>query len=168
MTYQRAWSVAFARQASADLLAFFSYERHPEALVVECHKQLFLQMACEKLCKAHLLRSGTSIETLQTSHGYVKKNLPVIIREEWRFFRPDMRHLAAVIPFVQQLAGEIELLAPAVRRGGNRPDNCEYPWARDERVISPLDWTFAPSRLIVSPSGRTVLKLIQQAIQRLL
>jgi hypothetical protein len=52
------WSQAFARQADADFRAWQAYERHPAALVAECQKLLFLQMACEKLCKAYLIRSG--------------------------------------------------------------------------------------------------------------
>jgi hypothetical protein len=168
MTDQRSWALAFARQAAADLDAFFGYERHPEALVAECHKQLFLQMACEKLCKAYLLNSGASIETLQTSHGYIRKNLPLIVREELRFLRSEISQQRPVVHFAQQIAGEIELLAPAVRRGGTRPDNCEYPWSAGNRVHSPLDWNFVPSKLVSAPFGRTILKLIRTAIGRLL
>ncbi|MGP0063486.1 MAG: hypothetical protein ACLQGP_07810 [Isosphaeraceae bacterium] len=38
------------------------------------------------------------------------------------------------------LAREIEVLAPAVKRGGQRPDNCEYPWEDDAGTLHvPLD-----------------------------
>jgi hypothetical protein len=32
----------------------------------------------------------------------------------------------------------------------------------------PFDWAFSPSRLIVMPSGRTILKLVRGAIDRIL
>ena len=68
----------------------------------------------------------------------------------------------------KQLAQEIELLAPAVKRGGQRPDNCEYPWQDDqENVYVPLDWEFGPSRLLMEPAGRTFLKLVRNAIGEL-
>ena len=53
------WALAYAQQAKADFRAWELYEQHPEAVVAECHQLLFLQMACEKLCKAHLIQSGT-------------------------------------------------------------------------------------------------------------
>lgn len=52
------WAHAFARQADADLRAWELYQKYPQAAAAECHKLLFLQMACEKLCKAHVIRAG--------------------------------------------------------------------------------------------------------------
>ena len=63
------WRIAYAnRQADADFRAWELYEHHPEALAANCHKLLFLQMACEKLCKAYLIQGGTSPRALQSSH----------------------------------------------------------------------------------------------------
>ena len=75
-------ALAYARQASADFRAWELYEQNPEAVAAECHKLLFLQMACEKLCKACLIRTGARPEDLQTSHGYIANPLPVVIRQE--------------------------------------------------------------------------------------
>ena len=58
------WALGYAQQANADFRAWELYEQHPEAVAAECHKLLFLQMACEKLCKAHLIRGGTPVEVL--------------------------------------------------------------------------------------------------------
>ncbi len=63
------WARAYARQADIDFKAWELLEKHPEAVGAECHRLLFLQMACEKLCKAHLIRGGTPPESLQASHG---------------------------------------------------------------------------------------------------
>jgi len=55
------WANGFARQADADFRAWELYELHPEALAERCHKLLFLQMACEKLCKAHMIRKRCAL-----------------------------------------------------------------------------------------------------------
>jgi hypothetical protein len=161
------WAAAYARQANADFRMFQRLAR--ESPIEACHKLLFLQMACEKLVKAHLCRKGTDPAELQSSHAYIAGTLPVILRQEavaLNFAGPKAR---AVWHHAKHLAHEIELLAPAVKRGGQRPDNCEYPWQdSDGNVRVPLDWSFHPSRLIELPAGRTFLKLIQSSVNRLL
>jgi len=61
MASARDWANGFARQADADFRAWELYELHPEALAERCHKLLFLQMACEKLCKAHMIRKRCAL-----------------------------------------------------------------------------------------------------------
>jgi hypothetical protein len=121
------WADAYARQADADFRAWELYQKHPEAKAAECHSLLFMQMACEKLCKAHLIRTGTNPEVLQTSHGYVAKPLPTVIKQEIALLSESVERREWVMAHVRQLAGEIEVLNPAMRRDGQRPDNCEYP-----------------------------------------
>lgn len=162
------WALAYARQADADFRAWELYERHPEAVAAECHKLLFLQMACEKLCKTHLIRGGTPPEALQDSHGYIANPLPIVIRREIISSGQTLRKMQGVLNQVRHLAKEIDVLNPAVRRNGHRPDNCEYPWEAGDDVCSPLDWTFHPLRLITAPAGRTFLKLLRGAINRIL
>ncbi len=130
--------------------------------VAECHRLLFLQMACEKLCKAHLILGGTPPINLQSSHGYVAKPLPVVIRDQLVFLRRNLNGMGGVMVLIRHLAREIEVLNPAVNRAGQRPDNCEYPWEDDRAVLhSPLDSTFTPSQLLLAPAGRTFLKLLR-------
>jgi hypothetical protein len=66
------------------------------------------------------------------------------------------------------MAREVELLAPSVNDGGNRPDNSEYPWEdKAAGVIRiPAEFTFPNLGVILQPSGaRTIiLKLIRSAI----
>lgn len=162
------WALAYARQARADLRAWELYGRYPDAVAEECHKLLFLQMACEKLCKAYLIRTGTRPEDLQTSHGYVAGPLPLVIRREILDTGQNPQRMQGVLNLVRHLAGEIEVLNPAVRRDGLRPDNCEYPWEAGDRVISPLEWTFHPSRLVTVTGGPTFMKLLKGAIDRLI
>jgi len=70
------WANGYARQAWAD---FETWERLRDIdAVPECHKLLFLQMACEKLTKAHLCKAGSDPTKLQSSHAYIAKNLPTM------------------------------------------------------------------------------------------
>ncbi len=162
------WLGGYARQADADFRAWELYQRHPEAVASECHKLLFLQMACEKLCKAYLISTKAHPQTLQTSHGFIEKVLPVIVRQQ---IGELLRNPTAMRPFTQRvkyLAREIELLSPSVDRDRRRPDNCEYPWDDVNGTLrSPLDWSFHPSELLLEPSGRTFLKLLRKAIDEI-
>ncbi len=162
------WAKALARQADADFRAWELLEKNPRAVAAECHKLQFLQMACEKLCKAHSIRRGPPPQDLQGSHGYISNPLPVIIREQARRMRRNLDGMQGVLAQVRLLAAEIELLNPAIRRDGRRLDNCEYPWETGAVVISPLDWSFTPSYLCRTRAGRTFLKLLREAIDSLL
>jgi hypothetical protein len=91
--------------------------------------------------------------------------LPIIIRQQIAITNP--KNASWVLAHSEHLSREIEMLAPAVRRGGQRPDNCEYPWEDDKgKLHAPLDWSFAPSGLLLAPAGRTFLKLVREAISR--
>jgi hypothetical protein len=161
------WTRAFARQASADLQTWDAMQSHK--LIPECHKLLFLQMACEKPAKAHLCRTGSNPADLQKSHAYVSKNLPIILSQQMASmrFRPGATRLTE--RHIKHVSQEIELLAPAVKRGGRRRDNCEYPWEDSAGFVHvPLDWTFVPARLVTVPAGPLFIKLVRQAIDRLL
>ncbi len=159
------WSVGYARQAAADFETFEFMQGQP---VPECHKLQFLQMACEKLVKAHLCKGGASPASLQASHAYISASLPVVLRQQAVYWNFSGGKAKEALKAARRLAGEIDLLAPSVRRDGKRPDNCEYPWENgDGRLHLPLDWPFHPSQLIVVPSGRTILKLIRGAVERL-
>lgn len=167
MSTARVWTRGYARQARADLDTWHRLQQIH--FVPECHKLLFLQMACEKVAKAHLCASGTDPNHLQASHAYITKSLPTAIRQHIVELR--LRHDAALhlLRHSRHLAQEIEMLAPAVRRGGQRPDNCEYPWEDEmDRLHVPLDWAFVPSQLLTVSSGRTFIKLVRAAIDRLI
>ncbi len=57
------WARGYARQAQADFRAWQALE--VDEHVHPCHRMLFLQMACEKLCKARLIDAGTPPTALQ-------------------------------------------------------------------------------------------------------
>lgn len=73
------WARGYARQADADFKTFMAIQ----ALSVPmCHQLQFLQMACEKLVKAHLCQAGANLSALQKSHAYVGKHLPRVLGEQ--------------------------------------------------------------------------------------
>lgn len=164
MTTADVWADSFARQAAADFHAWELYEAYPAALAAACHKLQFLQMACEKLCKAHRIRAGASPESQIGTHRVVAKNLPTIIREEMIRRNARAKAIAHLSRHVRHLALEIELLTPALSLDGQRPDNCEYPWQVDHEILSPLTWDFSLLHLCTEPTGRTFLKLLRCAI----
>lgn len=52
-----------------------------------------LQMSCEKLCKAYILKNEIQPSgEVQTSHGVVKKHLPTIIKQEISYRKQERFH----------------------------------------------------------------------------
>jgi len=91
-----------------------------------------------------------------------------VIKQQIIFMRQNLNGMQGVLTLVRHLAEEIEVLNPSVRRDDQRPDNCEYPWEAGEQVVSPLNWTFHPLRLCNVPVGRTFIKLLRRAIDRII
>ena len=154
------WDQAFARQAESDLDA-------RELLVASnslptCHALHYLQMACEKLCKASMISIGSDPLEVQRSHAYIAKHLPTIVRafmsrEAGRLPRDNW-----IVDAIRPLARKIELLNPAVRDGGRSPQNCEYPWpAQDGSIIAPADHKF-DFAILFDRSGVALLKILRQ------
>lgn len=167
MGSMHAWILAYARQAEADYQAYLALQ--DQGQVHECQRLLFLQMPCEKLSKAHLISRGTPPDALQSSHGFIANPLPVLLRLEIEYWPKLRKRRRGLLVSCRHLAREIELLNPSINRNGQRPDNCEYPWIDNQgNVLSPLSWTFASTRLLLSADGKNLLKLIRLAIDRIL
>lgn len=159
------WARAYARQAQADFRTWQALEDNES--VHACHRLLLLQMACEKLCKARLIEAGTPPADLQTSHGYVANPVPLVIRAQLEFMGEKLSARVGLLTFTRHLAAEIEVMNPAVKRNGRRPDNCEYPWEDAAQAIhSPLDWSFSPLHLLRDRFGPSFVKLLQCSIER--
>ncbi len=161
-------SRAFARQASADYETFrlLSLQRDK---VPECHRLQFLQMACEKLCKAHEFRSTRPRADLERSHQVIEHFLPTIARQLVNRSGRRPRNSAGLMADVRRLARAIEQLTPSVVKAGTMAANCEYPWVLGDAVLSPLDYPFPLLDLLNRPSGVAfVTKLLPDAIRALL
>jgi hypothetical protein len=160
------WSVAYAKQAQADFDAWALYR---DSSLPPSQRLHFLQMTWEKLCKAHLYATGNVSEYIQTSHAYVAKQLPIVLRSQLELMRAAPAQIHAIARFTRGFAREVELLAPAVTAGGARPDNCEYPWEDAMGNLHvPVEHDFYLNQLLLEPHGRLLPKLIQAAIRRLL
>ena len=160
-----AWSRAYGMQAQADLDA---REVLLLATLPGCQHLHFLQMACEKIAKAHRCLGGADPETLMRSHGFAVKVLPQIARELLRrsAFATglEVAH-SGIEPMVRQLAREVDLLAPAVDDDGRRPDNCEYPWEDSKGTLHvPAEHEFGSlGTLHRHRAGATFLKIVAVA-----
>ena len=168
MSTPKDWVRAYARQADVDLRAHELYANHPFAIAAECHKLLFLQMACEKACKAYLIRGGVEFSSVRTSHAHIAGPLPGILRQRMMKLGYDTRKIESLVAKFRHIAREIELLNPSVEDGGRRPANCEYPWPSGELVITPRDHHFEISRLMLQPAGVTFRKRLRDAIDSIL
>ncbi|HEY7118344.1 MAG TPA: hypothetical protein VH475_17275 [Tepidisphaeraceae bacterium] len=161
------WRVAYAKQARSDLYAREALLE--DAKLPECHQLHFLQMACEKICKAHLCGQGTDPESLQSSHAYIAKVLPIIVRQQ---FANESSHSPKdrswMIGAIRKLARKIELLAPSVKGGGAHPANCEYPWVKpDGNLQVPVEYNFQIN-LLYEEAGRHLIKALYTAAEDLI
>lgn len=161
------WRVAYAKQAKVDLRA----REHLVALaeLPDCQQLHFLQMACEKVCKAYLCGHGTDPSALQSSHAYIASVLPIIVREQLAL---KSRHLQKdhmwMVNAIRNLARKIELLAPAVPGGGAYPANCEYPWVgTDGQLQVPAEHNFQLD-LLYAEAGRHLIKALCSAVDDLI
>ncbi len=164
-----AWSRSYALQARVDLDARDALLLAP---IPTCQHLHFLQMACEKIAKAHLCLGGANAKTLMHSHGYAAKVLPQIARELLRrsAFAGALSAAPGVIDaMVRHFAREVDLLAPSVDDGGRRPDNCEYPWEdSDGQLHTPSEHEFGSlGTLHKHRAGTTFLKIVGVAAAEL-
>jgi hypothetical protein len=125
-----------------------------------CQRLQFLQMASEKICKAHaLLVEVNTLESVTSEHSYIKKFLAKILDHELLAIYPTNRTQCKLLASRFKLLGvEIEALCPAINRV-LRPDNCEYPWESGETVLSPLDWKFESLEFLRKPGGGHLLNV---------
>ncbi len=158
------WRRAYAKQARVDLA---SYELLIKARTLPaCQHLHFLQMACEKACKAYLCGHGVDPTILQRSHAFIARPLATIARRKLKQF--GYRHQSWALSALRALARRIELLAPAADAGGTVPANCEYPWIdASGRVRTPAEHDFGldPRR---ERAGLILMKLLHSLLDDLL
>ncbi len=153
------WSVAFAKQALADFESWqllSQLKQDADRSLPQSQALHFLQMACEKLAKAHLCRrpKANPLE-FQTSHAFIASTLPTIVEHTLHKRLPN-----ASTTLLQQrrkqakhLFREIELLHPQVDDSGN--------------VRVPVEHRFEALRLADKQGGPELLKIVEDAIRSL-
>jgi hypothetical protein len=161
------WSRAFAKQALSDLQIrdqIVEREKSHPGSVPRCHELHYLQMAAEKVCKAHLIANAGQA-SVRNTHRVVVTQLPTIYREFAAPLEDRNKRAAAKAKSrsVRRLAEEIEALAPAVKRGGGKPQNAEYPWSGpQQQVVIPCEYDF-PELPIQDITLTPVIKVLRAA-----
>ena len=158
------WADAYYAQACSDWVLFRMLLQRSD--VPRCHSLHYLQMATEKLSKAHRFRDPAVNEaTLTTSHLGFSRYLNAFLRSD--LLRDQYSGRTAQLERLQRdcnrLARAVERLAPAVDRSGH-PGNAEYPWADGDAVLVPTTWSF-PEITLEAPSGVHFLKVIEMAFK---
>jgi hypothetical protein len=152
------WAEAYLEQARSDWLMWQSIRKQD---LPPCHALHYLQMTCEKLGKAFLIRGGTiTPEQARNSHVAFKRFLQVASRNPTlqRLLEMTSFQLRAHIKVLLPIAEAIERITPALSQGG---PNTEYPWqSPDRRVLVPVRYAFPVFRDLIEPSGLNLLKLI--------
>jgi hypothetical protein len=151
------WARSYALQALFDLRA---REVLARAGTEKCHRLHFLQMAAEKICKAHLT-AANGHENVHRTHAYVENVLPVIARN----FYGNQDIPTWQMREIRRIAREIEVIAPACDAGNTREDNSEYPWVDGQGAIqTPCRHNFPniddSNKMLVS-----VIKLMRSAAE---
>jgi hypothetical protein len=160
---RQAFAEAFIAQARSDWGIHRLLSEQSD--VAPCHRLHYLQMACEKLAKAYRLRDTESaVSELVSKHTgfekFVGAFFAVALKDEYRGKDEQLRGL---IRRARALAREIEKLAPAIDRA-DAPENVEYPWEQNDRVIAPCSYTFPSIELQRDAGGRAFLNLIERAL----
>lgn len=167
MSFQE-WRRAYARQAQADMQAreVLLREKH----LPPCEQLHLLQMACEKLAKAYQCSQKTDLTTLQASHAWIERTLPIPFRPYYsRHHRATLRgqmlnERSRLFKDVRSLLREIDLLVPSVTDGGRRPDNAEYPWADDlGKLWIPAEYEFLILPHLAAAAGQQLVSFLFDA-----
>lgn len=161
------WSTAFARQAKADWLAYECLVLHTDVPTSEpLH---MLQMAIEKLVKAHLYPTFPNPALLRGTRAVISKHLPTIFKSLYARQHKGTKPSGSLMVGVRRIAIELDCLHPANEAGGSRPDNCEYPWERSKNgtVLIPSEYHFEIMNLFHDRSWFELAKIIKSEIDRL-
>ena len=121
-------------------------------------------MTTEKLGKAVLLRSGTNLDKVSSTHKTFVRFLQVAARNPSlrQAFQLDARQLQEYVKDVLPVADQIERLAPTLAQNG---PNAEYPWKTPSGDVKvPASFAFPVMRELRSLKGRKLLKLIKRLL----
>ncbi len=158
------WQAAFLQQARCD---WDAYQRTRQTAWPSCHRLLFLQMATEKLSKALLVAGHSKLETIAQSHAAFVNFMRLVGDNRKLQVALGMKkaQLRARFKRLLPLAYKIELLAPALARGGPNP---EYPWKdASDNILAPANYAFPLiKQLQKTPQGTQLLKYIEIFILR--
>jgi len=153
------WARGYARQALSDLRVREALV-DPKLKVEKCHRLHYLQMAAEKVCKAHLMAAADGLDhviEIRKSHAYIAGSLPAIARQYYARINQNNEISRWEISEIKRLAREIQMLAPACKGEEIREDNSEYPWEDGKgNICIPCQYNF-PN---IDDGNRAIVRLI--------
>lgn len=124
------WTDALLRQAKLDLLAAATLQEHELASV----RAMLLQMAFEKIAKAHLAKTNwPSFENLRHSHA-VASRLAVTLRSMAKDFLREAKYRGRTGKEALNTMVELTKAHPALAKDG---PHLEYPWSRPDGLHHP-------------------------------
>ncbi len=152
------WSDAFLAQARSDWEIYKELQDNHS----QCHELHYLQMTTEKLSKAALATTITPAKSHQVFVKFLRlTNLNSNIRNR---LTGNPNQYRSIINEILPIADKIEQLAPAY---DGVASNSEYPWEQpDGSVISPSAYEFPIWKELKTASGRKLLELIRQLIEK--
>jgi len=162
------WSDAYLEQARSDwqMWQLIRAQKLPD-----CHALHYLQMTCEKLGKAFLIRGRTlSPQQAKQSHVAFKRFLQIASRNPLlrNMLKMTASQFKAHINQLLPIAEAVEHLTPALAHDG---PNVEYPWENpNQQIHIPVTYTFPVVHELRRPPGMNLLKivdLVQQQFYRL-
>jgi hypothetical protein len=164
---RRAFADAFAAQGRSDWEVYQHLSGLPKPSFPRCHQLHYLQMATEKIAKAYRIRdTDGDVDALAHSHTGFEEFVNAFFRAP--AIRTEFQGRDAALQTLQRsaqtLAREIEKLAPAIDRLVS-PENSEYPWERDDRVLLPCEFDYPNLSMLTQPGGRAVMRLVQRAFE---
>ncbi len=164
MNERRQWQIAFLKQAQSD---WEVYQKMRQMAWPTCYRLLFVQMAAEKLGKAVLIASQSSLATITQSHAAFVKLMRVASnnRKLQNMLGMKKSQQRAQFKTLLPLADEIERLAPALAQNGPNP---EYPWQDPSgNILVPADYPFPlMQQLHQTPQGVQLLKYVEIFLKR--
>lgn len=128
----------FLVQARADFVVFRLLRR--DAALPACHALHYLQMATEKLGKAHAWRNGPQPNTHRAFVGFLRSRTTNREAQTLLGYSGRNANWGHTLRKDATLAQRIEDLAPTLAGDGPNP---EYPWPPGEPTHAPAEYEFA-------------------------
>ena len=161
-SYQELWW----QQAICDHDAF---QRMRSLGFAQCHTLQFLQMATEKIAKAHLWRSGHAppkkhavfVLFMRLLGQQIKNDHRARIAKLFAFsrFEDFQNWLFSVIP----IAYALQQVTPDLSNDGPNP---EYPWPHGKPLFAPAHHDFDVWTQLKTGQGRHLMRFVEIAIER--
>jgi hypothetical protein len=158
-------SEAFARQAGSDLDVFDVLAAQNRAGVPECHPLHYLQMAAEKVAKAHLVHADPAF---RLDHFAFTKLYDCLLRADIAaavgYQANQFEVFADWYVRARPLFSAIEALCPAVHTATT---DAEYPWQCSVTGVwvAPADHQFGLlNDLRTTPDGALMVRLIRALV----